>query len=675
VSTYPKALSWLTGISIAIGLLVLLDQIRIPFFLYYPDTTDTVLISEPFDRCVFLVSTLCVPITLIAARDAWRKNLRSVVFLISALWLAGVILLPVLFSYGIYVIYLAVVILSLARFKGPSNAHERSEQAAYLIVGATSIVALVECASVYYWAAAAFSPQAMFGVSSQNLETDLTYAAYPIVPLLMLIIMSSWVWVPILGRASPGLQGSETNSDIQSKTHKQGMSDRRLLLLSLDVFAILSILLFYFLYAAGQLWVVGVDSQWRYIIPLNALSGLGVFEAIQASFQLFHGVYLGFLLIIERVTGLSSFLVVKYAPVALAFCTSTFVFLAFRDATPRNLAFLAGLCTILWIPTTMGISSGIQAGWAAYMVWMLFLAFYLNRLGKSAYGSFVWQGLLSIGILMLHPWTWGVFLTTLIVASLFGIRRRAHFSHGLRAATSALWLSVPIGVVAFVYLSGVRSDFSNALTLYSSPFLHIDSVIKVFPGALLEMSREWSSFLSPTLILLALVGGLALKDLQGETKRYLLAWVAVWCIASIMAAPIEYVPANPAISETALGRMLYFSPLPILLALGVSKLVNASSRFVTPGPSRFARSQPAVLSAAIGAPSLSLFVFATPLIRLGSVMVGTLAVVLLTYRFRMKDSPRLMITIVLILIIVNAAFRSLFPLLLDPHNLVLLSSV
>jgi hypothetical protein len=579
-----------------------------------------------------------------------------------------------MFSYGISLIYLAIVILALARFKESSNAHEGSEEAAYFMLGATSIVALIECASVYYWVAAAFAPQALFGVASQNLETNLTYAAYPIAPLLLLIIMFSWVWVPILGRARRRLHASQISVSVHSDNPVgHGVSDRRLLFLSLDVFAILSILVFYFLYAAGQLWVVGVDSQYRYVIPLNALSGLGLFEAIQASLARYHGVYLGFLLIIERVTGLSSFSVVKYAPVVLAFCTSTFAFLAFRSA--RNFAFLAGLCTILWIPTTMGIWSGIQAGWAAYVVWMLFLAFYLNRLGKSAYGGFVWQGLLSVGILMLHPWTWGVFLTTLIVTSLFGIRRRADLSNGLSTLISAVWLAVPIGVGAFVSLSGVRGDFSNAFTLFSFPFLHIDSVIKLFPGALLETSGLWSSFLSPTLILIALVGVFTLNEKRGETKRYLLAWVAVWCIASILAAPIDYVPANPAISDSELSRMLYFSPLPILLALGVSKFVDLSSRFVISGACRFPRLQPIVLSAVIGVSSLLLFIFATPMIRLGSVMAGALAVVLLTYRFRLRDSPRLMITILLILIIVNAAFRSLFPLLLDPHNLYLPSTI
>jgi uncharacterized protein YhhL (DUF1145 family) len=47
-------------LSIAIGLLVLLHQIQIPFFLYYPNTTDTVLISEPLDRYIFFITRLRV---------------------------------------------------------------------------------------------------------------------------------------------------------------------------------------------------------------------------------------------------------------------------------------------------------------------------------------------------------------------------------------------------------------------------------------------------------------------------------------------------------------------------------------------------------------------------------------------------------------------------------------
>jgi hypothetical protein len=276
---------------------------------------------------------------------------------------------------------------------------------------------------------------------------------------------------------------------------------------------------------------------------------------------------------------------------------------------------------------------------------------------------------------MLHPWSWGVFLATVILASLSAVGSRADTGHGLKAIMSAMWLAVPIGAAAFLYISGVSGDISNAWALYSFPFVHPESVFTLLPGAWLEMSRAWSSFLSPTLILLALVGAWALNELHGETRRYLLAWVVVWCLGSVLVAAIGYLPADAAISETQLWRMLYLSPLPILLALGVRKLMNLSSQFVILGPRRFARLQPIILSAAIALPSLSFFFFATPLIRLASVIAGMVAVGLLTYRLHLKDSPKFMISIVLILIVVNAAFRSLFPLLLDPHNLYLPSTI
>jgi hypothetical protein len=573
-------------------------------------------------------------------------------------------------SYGIPIIYLAVIILALAKFKKLPETDGRSEDIAYLIVGAMSIIALIECASAYYWVTAAFAPQTLFRVASQDLETSLTYAPYPIAPLVLLIIMFSWVWVPIVGRLTLRPRVAEGTPHVRPENQGEAMSERRRLFLFLDVFAILSILVFYFLYAAGQLWVVGVDSQWRYIIPLNTLNGLGFSQALGMSLRLGHGVYLGLLLIIERVTGTSSFLVVKYAPLALTFLTATFSFLAFRRVLSRNFPLLAAVCMILWIPTTIGIWGGIQSNWAAYVLWMFFLAFVFNQCIKSRTVSFLLQSLLSLGILIIHPWTWGVFLATLILAALFGIRPRADLKRGLTTVVSSTWLAAPVGAAAFIYLSGLTSDISNAITLYFFPFAHADSVFKLFPGAWLELSRVWSSFLSPTLILIMLVGAFALNELRGETKRYLLAWVAVWCVGSILVAAIGYLPADAAISETQLWRILYLSPLPILLALGVSRLVNLTTRFVITGPSIAPRLQPAVFSTAIGVFSLPLFLFEAPIIRLGSVIAGTLALLLLTYRFHVKDSPKLMTSTVLILIIVNAAFRSLFPLLLSPHNLV-----
>jgi hypothetical protein len=62
---------------------------------------------------------------------------------------------------------------------------------------------------------------------------------------------------------------------------------------ALDLFAIVSIIVFFYTYLAGQTWVVGQDSFWRYIDPLNALVGLTPSQALNTSPS--HGVYVVFL--------------------------------------------------------------------------------------------------------------------------------------------------------------------------------------------------------------------------------------------------------------------------------------------------------------------------------------------------------------------------------------------
>ena len=579
--------------------------------------------------------------------------------------MAGVILLLINLSYGIPIVYLAVIILALVASARLAEGEERRTTVAYLVVGAMTIFAMIECASIYYWVTSAVSPRGLFGVASQDLETALIYSAYPAAPALLLIILFSWVWIPIVTWARCNLRNKSlapTNAPKQTER-----MNGRLFTASLGLLAILSILVFSFLYVAGRTWIVGVDSIWRYLKPLNSLSGQTVLQAVLASLRIGHGVYLVVLYAVKSGTGISSFAIVKFAPLILTFCTSSFALLAFRSTRSNSLALMSAISAIMWLPTTLGIFGGIQANWLAYALWMLFLASYLNGSDRLRVVRFIAQSLLSVGILMLHPWTWGVFLATVIVATLLSVRRLTDLRRGVTGVLSVVWLAIPIALGVFIYLPGIRADIANAFLLYSSSLLHPNVMFKFF-GAWSEMWREWSSFLSPTLIIIALVGAFALAELDGDTKRYVLAWVAIWCVGSLLAAPLGYNPAKLATSQTQLWRMLYVSPLPILLALGIKKFVDLLGRLEIPLSGGISWAQPTLLSAVICASSLPLFIVTTPIIRMISLVSGTVAILLLTVSLPADSSARIMIMIVLILIIVNAAFRSLFPLLLDPHN-------
>ena len=665
-ATELHVISYLIGVSISLGLLVLLRQARIPFFLYYPHTTDTVLISDSVDPYLFLAASLCVPGAILASRNDWKEKIPGDLVVISAVWAVAVILFaPINLSYAIPIAYVAVIMLALTLSAKQAEVGRR-KTIAYIFVGAMTVLAMIECASIYYWVTSALSPRAFFGVASQDLETALTYSPYPIAPDLLLVVLFSWVWIPIVTatrRTSPNKPVSHANISTPSE-----MMNWKLFIVSLAVLAALSILEFYFLYAGGETWIVGVDSIWRYLTPLNNLSGKPVFQGVLESLRLYDGVYVGLLYLVESGTGISSFVIVKFAPLILAFSTSAFVLLAFRSAWSKGLTFLSAICALFWFPATLGIFGGIQDNWLAYGLWMLFLALYLNGSKRLGIVRFVGQSLLSVGILMLHPWTWGVFLATMIVAAFLSARSLTDLLHGVTGVFSAVWLAIPIGLAAFIYLPGVRGDIANAYLLYSIPLLH-PHVILMFFGAWSEMWTKWSSFLPPILTILALVGGFGLAELDGDTKRYMLAWVLIWCVGSLLVAPFQYNPSKPAISETNLWRMLFLSPLPILLAVGVKKLVDLSRGLAIPlGAGRITWAQPTLISAVICAASLPLFLFTTPLVRVISLVSGTAAILLVTLPHRANGSARILIIIVLILILVNAAFRSLFPLLLAPYN-------
>jgi hypothetical protein len=70
----------LAGFALAIGLLVVLRYAHIPFFLYYPRFTDTVLISESLDLLLFVGASLCVPLSVLVFAlqpGAGRRSVRD----------------------------------------------------------------------------------------------------------------------------------------------------------------------------------------------------------------------------------------------------------------------------------------------------------------------------------------------------------------------------------------------------------------------------------------------------------------------------------------------------------------------------------------------------------------------------------------------------------------------
>ena len=641
----------LSGVCLGIGLLVLLNELQIPFYLYYPHVTHTILISESDDLYFFLASSVCVPSTFAILKS---KLSRSVLIGILAIWVASLALTILGQSYGATILYATVVFgVVLDVLKADLRRLAFTE----VLTPALGIFVLIESSSMYYWISAALNPLTRVGIASEQVELNLTFSLFPVAVVMMLLLLLSWVPLTVRLPRKTRVIRYEPSATSQWKVG--------LIAASIDLFAILALLIFFYPYLAGQTWIVGVDSYWRYLNPLNALAGLTPYEAVATSST--HGLYLAFLYLIEIATGASAFSIVKFAPLVLAFATATAVFLVLsRGSGNRELAAIAAICSLLWFPTTLGIYAGIQTNFLAYFLWMLFLSFYFYSKKWDA-RTFVIEGLVSLAILVVHPWTWGIFVASLALAVPISWRTRWR-ERAIRGVLATLVIALPVGAGTYAALPSLRSDLVSTMGSYVSPIVQPGGLLS-FGGAMEELFANWTPFLPPLLLLVCLIGVYGLSRSEGVMRNYLVAWIAAWFIGSILIAPSGYTPTNVGASETGLWRMIYVSPLPILLALGLQECVHVSRYWEGPAISKDSSRFSFFVAILLIAVSAGLFITDNPLAKALIVVGVVVAIIVASARFPNHRLTRTLLVSFLALLLINAAFRSLYPLLLDPHSL------
>ena len=142
-----------------IGLLVLLNELQIPFYLYYPHVTHTVFISDPYDLYFFLASSVCVPSTLVLLKS---KLASPGLIGILAIYIVALGLTILGQSFGAMILYTAVILCAVLNV---SKTDQRGLAVNEVLAPALSIFILIESSSLYYWISAAFSPRGQTGLS------------------------------------------------------------------------------------------------------------------------------------------------------------------------------------------------------------------------------------------------------------------------------------------------------------------------------------------------------------------------------------------------------------------------------------------------------------------------------------------------------------------------------
>jgi len=545
-----------------------------------------------------------------------------------------------------------------------------------MVVYLLSLVLLIELPALIYWVAAAFWPGNMLGRGAALLETNLVYAASSLSPWLYGAFLFGWLWAPAVvflrKRTVNKNQEEVVKSDISASIRVETGKTWPKVLPFLFLLG-LSIFVGYYPYWHNPEWLVGTDVYWIYKDPLDGMmdmSGLAGFEQALKEHQ---SVFLVLLLGLIRMTGFSSYQVLRYTPMVLTVmtCVATF-WLVNKLRLGRDASLLSGIASIMWIPTTIGIFTSILSNWFALVLWIIFLAVLVKKDSNiDVVVAAISGSLFSLAILFIHPWSWGPFAAVTSLYLLAQLIGRKLSSRKLTLCVTFDLVGLVAGYVSLLMLkTSPRAFITDALSYYIM-FLQDPRSILAFPNAINYFTTLWSPFLNPVLVMVAIVGILVILSRDDGLKRLTWSWLCVISVASIVATSFGYWGGG------FLWRVFFVAPVAILTAVGASQICRTLELTVG-GDSRVRRFSAqwywttGVIFSTLGAsvtpvmisvssPEMGLFL---------SLVLNLLLVTLLFHSAHGDVRASHILGVTIAVLVANSGLRAVMPLLVDPHNIV-----
>lgn len=669
------------------GSLAVLNGLGLSFVFYYPRAVRIVIFGPGIDLGIWVFSVLWISaVTVFNLSDRIiRKAFQIAVGALSAA-LACLVLLTA--SDGASwlespILFLATSLgfVALVAFRGRLFGQSSKSMIILTSLYLLSFLIVIEISSAVHYSLQSVDVNTTIGKLDAGIELQLSYLSYGLLPWLYVGFLFSWVWVPVVQRGIPRIarifEANQVPELASSTSNRPSLSSRIANALDPRLFLALALAVFigYYPYFQNPPWIVGTDAYWRFYDPLVRISSDGIRAAFVKALNERHPIPL----IIFYVTHLALQLSLRdairlaQALLGMALGFSMWWFLACKKSYGFGLT--AFLVSVLSVTTTVGFYAGILANWMVMVVWVLFFA-YVGFRGTARVGVRDFLVLLSLSTLLLimHPWTWGVFAVTVLVAAIIALvqERRLEFRRaGLLLTVIAL--DIAIAIAAILYLLGTqRWRVSEVLIDYTFA-LHNPSSILKFWNALTWLTRVWSPFLSPLYLAMGIIGVFALKPSRVEpwVKRLIYAWLFVSAVGSILVAPLGFRVADPSGSETQLWRVLYLTPFPLLATLGVSCLSKIPVREITSAdvptprndtylPGLWFGLMPLVgLGLSLGDPWERLALF---------LLIPLIGVLLVRSPVCEKKVLSVLILALFILVAFNNTTRALSQLLRDPHN-------
>jgi hypothetical protein len=601
--------------------IMLINGLRVPFYLYYQRTIFLVYVSRPLDPVIWLASSALALILLAAGA---RGRSVSAWFSVALLWCG--IFAGALAVFG--VVRQAATIAALTTLTGcavggivalgPATVRVRGCFFLVFVLVVSVLLLPVELGSLSYYVLSGFHPGIDIGRSWEMLEMQLWYTAAPLIPFLYAGFLFSWIWAPLVANIR-WKSNPVAGSNGLGKTTSPAESG--IWIVIMGCFVLLAAFLGYYTYFRDPAYaLVGVDIYWRNALPAERVLSSTSWLAAAAKER--HPLVVLGIAIISGLSGIGveSLLRFAYIGLILAFGLTIFV-LVFTASRSKLLASTGAIMSAVGVPATSGMYTGTIAEWIALIAWvmsLIFLAIAVHNLRRWLICS---CGLIigSIAVLFIHPWTWFAMMVALVAycAIVLVVRPKGYLREIgpvlLAIIFNAAGLALSLSLLMKTQGWRVADAFSLVQGSLSSRYLGLGSwEILVF------FSQIWSQFLNPVLLGLSILGVIVLVRRRDRLCWIVLAWIVAACATNLLAAPMGYNPLQANRGETQIFRAMFLTPFQIPAALGLVHLKSVLD-------DRMGRTRDARVAAALA--------------------IG-----------------------LLFLAVVNGAFRALFPLLTDPHN-------
>jgi len=434
-------IAWALGIVEAVNLLfaiaALVDSYNLTFVLIFQRSYNIVFLTPELDATILFATYLTILIILmwagattrVLAAQAVLGGVSGYAYLLTG---AGAMLGSVgLIVYAVVSLYEAKHVLRKMNIRFQE----------YVVVSLLAIFGLVEVTALTHWI---FYPyNTSLSLHAADLELQIYYLPYWFVPEIFIALLFCWLIFPFIR----GRNGRITESDHKVGLHEAGPY----VILTLAV--ILGIYLTLFPYMNAPLRLVGVDDNCCYMPSLLNVIKDGPLAGPSDRLLLWV-----FLWLLQHATSLSPSQVLFSLPPLFTVGLSIASFILAKAGTGDDLAAAwSALFAALFFNTTAVIIIALFAQWLAVIFALAYFAALLTalRFGRH-WPEFGAIGIaLSLAVLLLHPYTWEIFMA---VTVLFTILRIILDEHRLNAAKRGIpYLAVLLGVNCVAVLQRVAS--------------------------------------------------------------------------------------------------------------------------------------------------------------------------------------------------------------------------